>query len=408
MILSGRRGQSLFWAPFGKALLPQTSPQSQENFNLCVAGVPGSGKSVFLQEIMLSTLGVGGSVFVLDYGKSFKRTCQILGGNYIEFDPKDPISLNPFSEIPEGSDTPDDVEARDDALRGLGVLLPTMACPTLGADDKQSAMLQKALHAVWNKKKSHAEVTDISNWLLKREETYAKDLGNQLFPFTREGIYGKFFEGPAGISLNSNIVVIETDNLRSAPALMAVIVQMMIVHINRTMVRSSRNLPKLIMIDEAWKLLQGKTSGAFIDEATRIARKYKGSISLATQQLTDYFREEGGAAEKAFENSAWKAVLKQNPESLLAMRANPKLESFVKSEFDLRLLQSVHSNPPHYSEVALFGPEVRGVVGRLRLDPFTLLLTSTNAEDYQALEEKTSQGMTISNAIEAVLKERGL
>ncbi|KJV76091.1 conjugative transfer TraC domain protein, partial [Orientia tsutsugamushi str. UT76] len=37
---------------------------------------------------MLSVLGVGGKVFVLDYGRSFKRTCLILGGRYIEFDMK--------------------------------------------------------------------------------------------------------------------------------------------------------------------------------------------------------------------------------------------------------------------------------------------------------------------------------
>ncbi len=63
---------------------------------IAIDRVPGSGKSVFMQELMLSVLGVGGKVFVLDYGRSFKRTCLILGGNYIEFDMKNPISINPF------------------------------------------------------------------------------------------------------------------------------------------------------------------------------------------------------------------------------------------------------------------------------------------------------------------------
>jgi hypothetical protein len=46
------------------------------------------------------------------------------------------------------------------------------------------------------------------------------------------------------------------------------------------------------------KLLQGKSSGNFIEEATRIARKYNGSITLATQQLTNYFRDEYGKQQK--------------------------------------------------------------------------------------------------------------
>ena len=93
----------MYWSPFGPVLIPREGmqPQSNENFNLCIAGVPGSGKSVFMQELMLTVLGIGGKVFVLDYGRSFKRTCQILQGTYIEFDLKEPISLNPFSEVSE-------------------------------------------------------------------------------------------------------------------------------------------------------------------------------------------------------------------------------------------------------------------------------------------------------------------
>ena len=111
MLLVGRRGQLMYWSPFGPVLIPQEgkTPQSNENFNLCIAGVPGSGKSVFMQELMLSTLGVGGKVFVLDYGRSFKRSCLLLQGNYIEFDIKNPMSLNPFSEI---SEREEDFEAR--------------------------------------------------------------------------------------------------------------------------------------------------------------------------------------------------------------------------------------------------------------------------------------------------------
>ncbi|KJV71857.1 conjugative transfer TraC domain protein, partial [Orientia tsutsugamushi str. UT76] len=41
----------------------------------------------------------------------------------------------------------------------------------------------------------------------------------------------------------------------------------------------------------------------------------------------------------------------------------------------------------YYSEIAIYSPNVSGVIGRLMIDPFTLLLTSTNARDYQAIED---------------------
>ncbi|KJV72931.1 conjugal transfer protein TraC [Orientia tsutsugamushi] len=62
-----------------------------------------------------------------------------------------------------------------------------------------------------------------------------------LFHFTKDGQHGRFFSGKAQLSLNSDIVVIETDHLRSVPELLAVIVQIMIVHINQTMVKGDRS-----------------------------------------------------------------------------------------------------------------------------------------------------------------------
>jgi conjugal transfer ATP-binding protein TraC len=404
MLLEGRRGQLMQWSPWGGALTGQGTPQN--NFNLCIAGTPGSGKSVFMQELMLSALGVGAKVFVLDYGRSFKRTAEILGGEYIEFDIRHPCSLNPFSEIPMGEDM-QAFEAREDALSGIAAILPTMAAPKEGTTDEENAFLQKALRSVFQEKGRETEITDLAHWLEATGKETGQRLATMLFPFTREGLYGAFFTGKASVSFNKDIVVIETDHLRNVPNLMTVLVQMIIVHINNAMARGSRTRPNLIMIDEAWKLLQGKESGAFIEEITRIARKYNGSLALATQQLSDYFRPESPAAEKAFENSSWKAILMQNANALHALRQNPKLSAYVKEDWQLELLMSIHSNPPHYSEAALFSETVHGVVGRLRLDPFTLLMTSTNARDYEEIEAKTNAGMPLEKAIQEILAERG-
>ncbi|KJV88018.1 AAA-like domain protein [Orientia tsutsugamushi str. UT76] len=97
-----------------------------------------------MQELMLSVLGVGGKVFVLDYGRSFKRTCLILGGSYIEFDIKNPVSINPFSEVPE-DDSAKSIEARSDFLSNFPSILATMAAPQYGTSDLQQPMLQRAL-----------------------------------------------------------------------------------------------------------------------------------------------------------------------------------------------------------------------------------------------------------------------
>ena len=47
-------------------------------------------------------------------------------------------------------------------------------------------------------------------------------------------------------------------------------------------------------------------------------------------------------------------------------------------------------------------------IGRLILDPFSMMLYSTRAEDFHAIKERTSKGMDVTTAIEEILAERGV
>jgi conjugal transfer ATP-binding protein TraC len=169
------------------------------------------------------------------------------------------------------------------------------------------------------------------------------------------------------------------------------------------MAKGDRKTPFLIIIDEAWNLLSGKGTGKFISSATRTSRKYKGSIVLGTQHLTDYFNPESPGATEAFNCSTWKCILYQNADVITSLKHHPQLQGFVDTEYKEALMKSVHSRPPYYSEVAIYGPQVNGVIGRLRLDPFSRLLYSTNAEEYRLIEEYINKGATIEEAIELVM-----
>jgi len=407
MPLIGKRGQLLFWNPFDRCLLPGIkNAQVDHNYNVCVAGQSGSGKSVFLNELMSTVMGVGGKAVVLDLGRSFKKTCQILGGRHIEFDVRSPISLNPFTHIPTG-DSPEEEEARTDMLAMAGPVFQVMAAPRQGASDLENAFIDQAIRHSWDKFKTQSNVDTVREYLVNNKNIVACDLGEKLSAFSSQGTFGKFFNDPANSNLREDLIVIETDHLRSYPTLMAVVVQLLIMQINQEMAKGSRTKPFLIIIDEAWKLLGGKDTAAFISEASRIARKYKGGIVCATQHLTDYFKPEAPGATEAFNCSSWKCILKQEDDVITALKGHPQLQAFVGDEYKEALLRSIHSKPPHYSEVGIFGPGIHGIVGRLRLDPFSRLLYSTNPQEYQAIESLIEQGYSIEEAIAGVMKMQG-
>ena len=406
MPLVGRRGQLFFWNPFGTAFLPgETNAQTDHNYNVCIAGQSGSGKSVFMNELMSTVMGVGGKVFVLDLGRSFKKTCQILKGQHIEFDIRHPISLNPFTHIPEGNST-EEILQREEMLAMICPIFQVMAAPKNGTTDLENAYIEQAVRWSWETYKSKGSVDTVREFLQNHDQIVAKNLCQTLYAFSSQGSYGHFFNEAANTNFKEKLVVIETDHLRNYPSLMAVVVQMLIIQINQEMAKGDRVTPFLIIIDEAWKLLSGKNTGDFISEASRTSRKYKGSIVLGTQHLTDYFKPESPGATEAFNCSAWKCILYQEGDVITSLKHHDQLQGFVDNEYKEALLRSIHSNPPHYSEAAIFGPGINGIVGRLRLDPFSRLLYSTNAEEYQAIESYIKRGASIEEAIEIVIERQ--
>ena len=98
--LIGRRGQPLYWDPFSN---------TGGNYNVAVIGKSGSGKSVFMQELVTSLRGTGCKTFVIDDGRSFMNTCLLQGGRFVYFAAKQNSCLNPFSLLSE-NDSEDKIE----------------------------------------------------------------------------------------------------------------------------------------------------------------------------------------------------------------------------------------------------------------------------------------------------------
>ena len=193
---------------------------------MTVVGRSGAGKSVFMQELMSSTLGLGGRVFILDVGRSFEKTCHMLGGQFIEFSTDKDVCLNPFSGI-----DPNNPEASSDALTMLKSVLQLMAAPIKGVDDKGASLLEQAMNESFNMYGSETTITHIADYLKQKNDLQANDLGEMLYAYTDKGAYGKYFNGKANINLDNNLVVIELEELKERRDLQSVVVQMMVINI---------------------------------------------------------------------------------------------------------------------------------------------------------------------------------
>lgn len=396
MMLTGRRGQIFYWSPFDN---------NEGNYNTCVVGRSGSGKSVFMQELLTSILGMGGRVFVLDVGRSFEKTVKLLNGTFVEFSTHSPICINPFSSLPSH-----DAEAASDGLAMLKPILSLMAAPKEGTTDLEDAYLEQALQEAWGKKQNKASITDVASFLLKRSDPVAITLGERLRPYTENGTYGRFFhESPtpgssprtsprASIDLSDSLVVVEMEELKERKDLQSVIVQMVILQITNSIYMGDRTTPSCLILDEAWDMLRGTQSDVFIETAARRLRKYFGGLIVGTQSINDFYATPG--AQAAFDNSDWMCLLSQKDESIELLKNSKRLSMDPAME---RTLRSLHTEQGKYAEIMIKGPK-GFAVGRLFLDEFSKILYSTKAEEFTAVQNLVSQGFSLKEAIQKISK----
>ncbi len=188
LLLAGRKGQIFTWSPF----------ENDTNYNTIVVGTSGSGKSVAMQELMMSLLGMGARVVVFDLGRSFEKSCHLVGGQHIRFEKNADMCINPFSFVEEGTEEADANERRDQ-LEAIAMTMEQMAARREGMLDIQGNFLQRAVMETFAVHGRQTTVTDVVETLNRHEDPRARDVGTLLFNYTKDGSYGKWFEGQANV-----------------------------------------------------------------------------------------------------------------------------------------------------------------------------------------------------------------
>ncbi len=386
MLLAGKKGQVFYWNPFDA---------NAGNYNVGVVGRSGSGKSVFMQELATGILGIGGHVYVLDVGRSFEKQVKLFGGQFIEFSTNSSLCLNPFTTI-----NAQDQESVDDSLSVLKPIISLMVAPKAGTTDIEDSIIERGLYSVWQERKNEGCIDDLAQWLAREDDKIANNLSKMLFPYSKKGAYGRFFNGKGNIDFSSKFIVTELQELKERKDLQSVVVQILILLITNKIILGGRKYFSSIIFDEAWDLLKGKQGGAFIEALARTLRKFKGSLVVGTQSLNDFYASPG--AEAAFNNIDWLCMLSQKKESIELLKKSGK---FFIDEYTQKVLGSIRTKHGEYAEVMIMA-EGQAAVGRLILDPFSRVLYSTKAEEYVEVKQLEEQGLSLAEAIRTAAERR--
>lgn len=397
--------------------------QSMTNYNVSISASSGAGKSFWTNEMVKSYRAIGAKVAIIDVGRSYKDSCELFGGQYIEFTNEAKICINPFSfvkfKIGLNEDTPDteidnlqDLDLRfiskerllgmedlDDQITMLKFIFLVSA--GIGEDhpDLQLAdsYFEQAIISSLQKYQTKSTYTTVYDELLdvskNQNDQFAKKLADSIMSYTKHGIFGRFFEGESNLDINNEYIVLELEELESKGNLKFIVLMILMLKITQDMYLSSRAQRKLCIIDEAWALMDGGNTGKFIVTGYRRARKYNGSFTTITQSIDDYAMNATTMA--CYNNSAIKIMLQQGVPT--------KVEVTPYTKYLIGHIRSVAGS---YSEMIIDMNKTQTMC-RFIPDDFTAMVYSTNADDITLLKKfKETYSLDTINALVQLFEMR--
>jgi conjugal transfer ATP-binding protein TraC len=372
-----------------------------DNHNVCVAGGPGAGKSLLLQSLLFDVLADGGYVYVIDKGGSYKKICQLLGGQYLD---AKHLRLNPFAYLDRIKDEID----RNIYFDVIANLLATLASPKDVLDSVSLAYLLDATIRAYQAKGTKANIDAVIQALSdiqteRCEDNIARDarlddLSILLKKYSSEGIYGEYFNEHSDIDPDAKLIVLEMDGIEKNTGLKQAVLYSLINTISQRMYLTDRSVKKLCLIDEAWSLMKGSNQQAaiFIETGFRTSRKHGGSFCTIVQGVLNYFDKDDPCSRACWDSSDIKMIARQNEGSI------PLLKSQQPDLFTDYELDTVAQFKPAY-DVGFSSVMVKAggltAFHRLFCDPFSKVMFSTHAAEFQYVEDLQEQGMSLVDAI---------
>ncbi len=305
---------------------------SMQNYNSVVFATAGAGKSYMIKLEALRSLMLGSEIIVIDPENEYRDLCEAVGGQYIAFGYGEVSKINPFDlSLVE--------EDGENALNSKVLSLHKLFKVMIGAMDPiEESILDKAIMEAYKakgvtpdpetQKREPPLIEDLYKALIGMEEQKAQSLAARFEKFIK-GSFAGIFNQKTTVNLTNPFVVFGIKNLEDAlrPVAMQIILDYIWTVVKATLKR------RILVVDEAWYLMQYDDSAEFLRGIVKRGRKYYLGVTTITQDVDDFLKTSYG--KEIVTNSAIQILLKQHSAAIDQIG-----EVFYLSEGEKQLLLS--------------------------------------------------------------------
>ena len=298
---------------------------SLENANMVVFAKSGAGKSFTVKLEALRSMMTGSEIIIIDPENEYQKLCDAVGGSYVRLSLNSDVRINPFDlpKVVDSEDANDALRANLVTLHGLFRLM--LGAGTTGPDGQvqgltpnEEADLDQALIDTYARagitsdplthQSTPPTIANLYDTLLHMGGT-GPSLAQRLRKYTT-GTFAGIFSQQSNIDINNQMVVFNIRDLEDE--LRPVAMYIVLSHIWNIVRANQRK--RLLIVDEAWQLMQHEDSANFLFSLAKRARKYYLGLTTITQDVEDFMSTKMGRAIVA--NSSMQILLKQSPSAV--------------------------------------------------------------------------------------------
>lgn len=295
---------------------------SLENANMVVFAKSGAGKSFAVKLEALRSMMMGSEIIIIDPENEYQKLCDAVGGAYVRLSLNSDIRINPFDlpKVVDSEDANDALRANLVTLHGLFRLMlggnqvsaSGQVVPALSANEEadldQALIDTYARAGITSDPLTHQStpptILNLYDTLLHMGGT-GPQLAQRLRKYTT-GTFAGIFSQQSNIDINNQMVVFNIRDLEDE--LRPVAMYIVLSHI-WNIVRADQK-KRMLIVDEAWQLMQYDDSANFLFSLAKRARKYYLGLTTITQDVEDFMGTKLGRAIVA--NSSMQLLLKQS------------------------------------------------------------------------------------------------
>lgn len=284
-----------------------------ENANMTVFSKSGGGKSYAIKLEILRSLMFDTDVIIIDPEDEYKSLAQAVGGSYLSVSLNSEKRINPFDMPNLGPNADGVANLRSSIISLLGLMNLMLGKLT----HEEDALMDRAIRETYalkditkdvkTQKNPPPTMQDLHNVLQNMKG--ANSLAQRLDKYV-SGTFAGIFNKPTNFDIDKGLMVF---NIRDLEESLRPIGMYIVLNYIWNKIRFNKR-KRLLVIDEAWILMQHEDSAKFLYSIAKRARKYWLGLTTITQDVEDFLNSKYGKA--IVSNSSLQLLFRQSPASI--------------------------------------------------------------------------------------------